>query len=410
MSKKWPDADMARILDAYRNYDVLWNPQIELYRNRQARGAALEAILQYINKPKMSENDLKNKINCTPTSTISRDAIWRLTPFAGYTWTMKENEVWCEIYKMICFASIWWVTPVVVVPYARKVLEERQIGSKTITFEMIEEKKILRIEDMCGNEVYLGWESVSEVWSLESVFSYRLSYSSGSNFKHFYEDVIRAVAEMSGDVKINIYNINGLSEKSDDVCYKLYANQKATIEKVNAIKSFANHLTQRYFKDLEDIDQNIKETQYLFNVTLNTLDYRIILQSEIYQGNLLLEQVRLIERTISLAFKDIANLEIINFKELLVIERYLKEHYCIQQLLSLDEVYLFKILEFSKISIIGIKETITFLIKLPILDHLKLNYSQIYHLPNFERTIIMPPAKFIVNTDQNFYWTSEECK
>ncbi|KAF5294599.1 hypothetical protein FQA39_LY13358 [Lamprigera yunnana] len=54
----------------------------------------------------------------------------------------------------------------------------RQIGSKTLTFEMIEEKKILRIEDMCGNKVYLDWESVSEVWSLESVLSYRLSYSS----------------------------------------------------------------------------------------------------------------------------------------------------------------------------------------------------------------------------------------
>ncbi|KAF5269674.1 hypothetical protein FQA39_LY08597 [Lamprigera yunnana] len=42
----------------------------------------------------------------------------------------------------------------------------RQIGSKTLTFEMIEEKKILRIEDMCGNEVYLGWEYVSEKYSL----------------------------------------------------------------------------------------------------------------------------------------------------------------------------------------------------------------------------------------------------
>ncbi|KAF5277288.1 hypothetical protein FQA39_LY18500 [Lamprigera yunnana] len=75
---------------------------------------------------------------------------------------------------------------------------------------------------MSGNEVSLGWESVSEVWSLESVLRYRLSYSSGSNFKYFYEDVIRAVAEMSGDVKINIYNnINRLSEKSDDVCCML---------------------------------------------------------------------------------------------------------------------------------------------------------------------------------------------
>ncbi|KAF5285675.1 hypothetical protein FQA39_LY16539 [Lamprigera yunnana] len=34
--------------------------------------------------------------------------------------------------------------------------KSRQIGSKTLTFEMIEEKKILRIEDMCGNKVYLG--------------------------------------------------------------------------------------------------------------------------------------------------------------------------------------------------------------------------------------------------------------
>ncbi|KAF5281480.1 hypothetical protein FQA39_LY17773 [Lamprigera yunnana] len=94
----------------------------------------------------------------------------------------------------------------------------KQIGSKTLTFERIEEKKILRIKDMSGNEVYLGWESVSEVWLFQTVFSYRLSYSSGSNFKHFYDDVIRVVAEMSGDVKINVYNIvNRFSEKSDDV-------------------------------------------------------------------------------------------------------------------------------------------------------------------------------------------------
>ncbi|KAF5278261.1 hypothetical protein FQA39_LY18373 [Lamprigera yunnana] len=100
--------------------------------------------------------------------------------------------------------------------------KSRKIGSKTITFEIIEEKKILKIEDMSGNEVYLSWESVSEVSSLESVLRYRSSYSSGSNFKHFYEDVIRAVAEMPGDVKINIYNIiNRLSEKSVDACCML---------------------------------------------------------------------------------------------------------------------------------------------------------------------------------------------
>ncbi|KAF5270707.1 hypothetical protein FQA39_LY01445 [Lamprigera yunnana] len=90
----------------------------------------------------------------------------------------------------------------------------RQIGSKTLTFEIIEEKKILKIENMCGNDVYLSWESVPEVWSLETVFGYRLSYSSASNFKHFYDDVIKAVAEMLGDATTNIYNIvNRLPEK-----------------------------------------------------------------------------------------------------------------------------------------------------------------------------------------------------
>ncbi|KAF5282660.1 hypothetical protein FQA39_LY17520 [Lamprigera yunnana] len=55
---------------------------------------------------------------------------------------------------------------------------------KTLTFEMIEEKKILRIEDMRVKEVHLGWESVSEVWSLESVLNYRLSYFSEFDADH----------------------------------------------------------------------------------------------------------------------------------------------------------------------------------------------------------------------------------
>ncbi|KAF5301325.1 hypothetical protein FQA39_LY10723 [Lamprigera yunnana] len=83
-------------------------------------------------------------------------------------------------------------------------------------------ENINRIEDMCRNEVYLGWESVSEVLSLETVLSYRLSYSSASNFKHFYDNVIRAMTEMSGNANTNIYNIvNRLPEKSDNVCCML---------------------------------------------------------------------------------------------------------------------------------------------------------------------------------------------
>ncbi|KAF5285965.1 hypothetical protein FQA39_LY16476 [Lamprigera yunnana] len=44
--------------------------------------------------------------------------------------------------------------------------KSRQIGSKTLTFEIIEEKKILRIEDMCGNEVYLEIQFIKKMWML----------------------------------------------------------------------------------------------------------------------------------------------------------------------------------------------------------------------------------------------------
>ncbi|KAF5280163.1 hypothetical protein FQA39_LY18120 [Lamprigera yunnana] len=43
----------------------------------------------------------------------------------------------------------------------------RQIGSKALTFEMIEEKKILKIEDMSGNEVYLVERLYEELGALE---------------------------------------------------------------------------------------------------------------------------------------------------------------------------------------------------------------------------------------------------
>ncbi|KAF5274240.1 hypothetical protein FQA39_LY07344 [Lamprigera yunnana] len=128
--------------------------------------------------------------------------------------------------------------------------KQRQIGSKTLTFEMIEEKKILRIEDMCGNE------SVSDVWSLETVLSYIFSYFSASNFKHFYDDVIRA--EMSGDANTNIYKIlNRLPEKSDIKCVKysllknmwtLYAKQHWT--KAIDLKS----AVQRLYEELSALE------------------------------------------------------------------------------------------------------------------------------------------------------------
>lgn len=60
--EKWSDADMDKFLDIYQEQELLWNPKNELYRNNEARKSALANIIEYMNKPNLTENDLKTKI------------------------------------------------------------------------------------------------------------------------------------------------------------------------------------------------------------------------------------------------------------------------------------------------------------------------------------------------------------
>ncbi|KAF5282888.1 hypothetical protein FQA39_LY17449 [Lamprigera yunnana] len=126
---------------------------------------AKERIIEY-SDPKYNINDFKTG-DCE--TMLLNQKIYYLNKY-------KSKWISVGLYYPFEFASV--------VKTCDMMWKPRQIGSKTLTFEMIEEKKILRIaekkilriEDVCGNEVYLGWESVSEVWSLETVLNYRLSY------------------------------------------------------------------------------------------------------------------------------------------------------------------------------------------------------------------------------------------
>ncbi|KAF5284098.1 hypothetical protein FQA39_LY17109 [Lamprigera yunnana] len=219
---EWSQEVVFEFLDAYENEPVIWQPGHPQHKNRNCVNDAwlqiknklsIQCTIADLKKKKKSLmasfRPLCRKLKASSKTGSGSEDVYKPTWFAFERMErfLHGVSVARSTYNSETFDTMW---------------KPRQIGSKTLTFEMIEEKKILKIEDMSGNEVYLGWESVLEVWSLESVLRYRLSYSSGSNFKYFYEDVIRAVAEMSGDVKINIYNIiNRLSEKSDDVCCML---------------------------------------------------------------------------------------------------------------------------------------------------------------------------------------------
>ncbi|KAF5287253.1 hypothetical protein FQA39_LY15981 [Lamprigera yunnana] len=167
---------------------------------------------EYLNPKEKDKEVWCDFVNSTCSGLSHSEAQWFINKDRSKQYVLFKEEEWIQFYEQRENINKYFQT-------YDMMWKPRQIGSKTLMFEMIEEKKILRIEDMCGNEVYLGWESMSIVWPLETVLSYRLSYFSAGSFKHFYDDVIRAVAEISGDANTNIYNIViRLPEKYGDVC------------------------------------------------------------------------------------------------------------------------------------------------------------------------------------------------
>lgn len=190
---------------------------------------------------------------------------------------------------------------------------------------------------------------------------------------------------------------------------KLYENQNSELKQINKLTTFANHLSQRYATDLKLLETNFNNTKTFINDLKSIEDTRMILQNEIYLSSRLLNKLQLIERTITLAWKEITNIELITVDELLTIHKYLSQNYNEQQLLPIDDHHIFKILQSSKLIVIGTKETITFLLKIPITKPIDASYYQIYPIPNQQDVTLIPPKKFLIKIDQQEFWTDEPC-
>jgi len=190
----------------------------------------------------------------------------------------------------------------------------------------------------------------------------------------------------------------------------LHKSKSSEIDKINKLTSFANHLSKRYSDDLELLNKNILSTQKFFRNLTTTEEIRIILQNEVFHSEMLLDTLTMLERTISLAFNGIPNLEIITVNETIEIQNYLEKNYEHQQLSPIDHVHLFKVLEFAKISIIGTDQAITFLLKIPIFQNIVANSSRIYPIPNHQDIAMLPPKKFLVKMENENRWTNEECR
>lgn len=93
-------------------------------------------------------------------------------------------------------------------------------GSKKINFQTVGPVKVICVKDLTegGGEIYLGVESLLELWSLQHLIGYGAEMLKTLEFSTFYTSIIKSVAQISGDVKQNIESILlNLNIKSENV-------------------------------------------------------------------------------------------------------------------------------------------------------------------------------------------------
>lgn len=190
----------------------------------------------------------------------------------------------------------------------------------------------------------------------------------------------------------------------------LFKTQGIVAKQINKYTSFANHITERYSKDFNSIQDNLNSTlQALSNLSRIT-DMQLVIQYNSYMRLKLLNILRSIERTISLASAEVINLEIISNSEIIEIINHLKTIYKRSELPELNHNHMFTILEFSKFRIVSVKEIITCILYFPILEQSLHQYTRIYPIPSSNNKVIIPPSKYHLQNAKGELWTDEQCR
>ncbi|KAL3272056.1 hypothetical protein HHI36_022518 [Cryptolaemus montrouzieri] len=178
----------------------------------------------------------------------------------------------------------------------------------------------------------------------------------------------RAIDALGSGIRFITGNLdqNDLKEINSHL-NSLFTNQKKLITQMSKYTSFANHITNRYVNDLKLIQENINTTFKAINTIDDNISTQQLYQYNIHLSNKLLSVLRNIQRTISLAFNGIVNIEIISTAELKDIVNHLKLIYRKEELLELDALHLIKMIEFSKFRVISLDNIITCILFIPIL-------------------------------------------
>lgn len=64
---KWSDALTFKFLDLYQQHECLWNQTLVIYKNKDARDTAIQAIIVDMECEGLSIDDIKNKIKTLRT-------------------------------------------------------------------------------------------------------------------------------------------------------------------------------------------------------------------------------------------------------------------------------------------------------------------------------------------------------
>lgn len=189
----------------------------------------------------------------------------------------------------------------------------------------------------------------------------------------------------------------------------LFLNQEKIIKQVSKYSSFANHITDRYSKDLSIIKQNINTSFAAIAKIDHNLNEDILIQYNILISQKLLDTIYMIQRLVSLAFNDLTDLEVISTEELYEILKHLKLIYKTEELLELDQTHLFKLIEFSKMKVISVGNIITCILYIPVLNPNPYSYQRIYPIPNADNKLLVPPSKYRLSSIHEELWTDEQC-
>lgn len=189
----------------------------------------------------------------------------------------------------------------------------------------------------------------------------------------------------------------------------LFTNQEKIVKQVSKYSSFANHITDRYCKDLDIIKENINTSFAAITKISDKLNEDLLIQYNILISQKLLDTIYMIQRLVSFAFNNLTDLEVISTDELKEILNHLKLVYKTEELLKLDSTHLFKLIEFSKMKVISVGNIITCILYIPILNPNPYSYQRVYPLPDTDSKLLLPPAKYRLSSIHEELWTEEQC-